>query len=373
MELTILNTNFDVVHIVESGESLVWTERFDACGDFEFYAPVDLKTISMLQEDYYIRIPDSEHVMIIETRSLSSDIQGGDKFLIKGRSLSSILDRRIIFARTVIDDTMQDAIEDILMDNVINSIGQPQRNIPGFIFSASSDPLVTTPTLQAQYDGDQVYTTIKNLCQRTNIGFKVVLNSSNQFVFSLYAGEDRSYTQSTNPFVIFSYEFDNLKSSEYRRTKMLYKTIGFLKGDAYNFPPDNRPVADFDPWENDPSDPHYPTVRTGLARREIFIDDPGLNLIDPLTDLPFPGGPSGQGTWIMYERIRQVLNENGIFDTFDADADSSIGFKYGTDFFLGDIVQIEDKYGTQARARVVEVIRSEDKSGIKVLPTFRII
>ena len=43
---------------------------------------------------------------------------------------------------------------------------------------------------------------------------------------------------------------------------------------------------------------------------------------------------------------------------------------YGVDYFLGDIVQIENEYGIQASAQITEIIETENESGYSIIPTF---
>ena len=47
--------------------------------------------------------------------------------------------------------------------------------------------------------------------------------------------------------------------------------------------------------------------------------------------------------------------------------------QYGKDFFNGDIVQIANEYGHETKARILEIVRSEDKDGYTVYPTFKTI
>ena len=56
--------------------------------------------------------------------------------------------------------------------------------------------------LEAQYTGDNLYDVIQKICEEQGIGFKITLNDEKQFVFELYAGSDRSYDQTENPYVI---------------------------------------------------------------------------------------------------------------------------------------------------------------------------
>ena len=59
---------------------------------------------------------------------------------------------------------------------------------------------------------------------------------------------------------------------------------------------------------------------------------------------------------------------------FEGEVDSaSTIFKYGRDFFIGDIVQIRNEFGMEAQARIKEFIRSCDSTGYKEYPTFTLI
>ena len=48
-------------------------------------------------------------------------------------------------------------------------------------------------------------------------------------------------------------------------------------------------------------------------------------------------------------------------------------FSYGKDFFLGDVVQIADDEGVESKSRVEEIVRSHNKEGYDVYPTFTIL
>lgn len=46
---------------------------------------------------------------------------------------------------------------------------------------------------------------------------------------------------------------------------------------------------------------------------------------------------------------------------------------YGKDYFRGDIVQVSNEYGIDARSRISEVIHSESTEGVDVYPTFELL
>lgn len=67
------------------------------------------------------------------------------------------------------------------------------------------------------------------------------------------------------------------------------------------------------------------------------------------------------------------LAENVSITSFEGETETTIMFQYGKDFFNGDIVQIANEYGHETKARILEIVRSEDKDGYSVYPTFKTI
>ena len=48
-------------------------------------------------------------------------------------------------------------------------------------------------------------------------------------------------------------------------------------------------------------------------------------------------------------------------------------FKYGEDFFIGDIVQIANEYGNEETAYISELVISQDEEGFSIYPTFKMV
>ena len=70
------------------------------------------------------------------------------------------------------------------------------------------------------------------------------------------------------------------------------------------------------------------------------------------------------------QRGREVLSVNVFTSSFEGQVEITHMYEYGKDFFIGDIIQIANEYGMEAKARVVELIRSQNTSGINIYPTF---
>lgn len=352
MDVTVLNTNLDAISIVDVYESFIWTDRYYEYGDFELFTSMTDTILSYIRQDYYLQSRESEHVMIIEKIRINSDSENGNHITVTGRSLESILDRRIVWGQKTITGNLQNGIRTLLNENVI-SPADNKRRISNFIFEASTDPAITSLKIDAQYTGDNLYDVINKICSERSIGFKVTLNNNKQFVFKLYAGTDRSYDQSVNPYVIFSPKFENIINSNYVESKSALKTVTLVGG------------------EGEGSARKYTTVGggSGLNRRELFTDardissDVGDGVV--LSDAAY--------TAQLQQRGKEKLAENTDVTSFEGQVETTVMFRYGEDFFNGDVVQIANEYGHETKARIVEIVMSEDEDGNSVYPTFKTI
>lgn len=352
MDITILNTELDAVSIVDLYESFIWTDRYNSYGDFELYAAMREGLLDYIRQDYYLQSRSSEHVMIIEKIQITSDVEDGNHVTVTGRSLESILDRRIVWGQKTISGNLQNGIKTLLNENVI-SPSDSNRKIPNFIFEESTDSAITELKIEAQYTGDNLYDVIQKVCEERGIGFKITLNDNKQFVFKLYAGTDRSYDQTNVPYVIFSSNFENIINSNYIESKASLKNITLVGG------------------EGEGSSRRYTTVGSGsgLERRELFTDarDISSDIGDgeTLTNAEYDAQ--------LQQRGKEKLAENTDVTSFEGQVETTIMFKYGEDFFNGDIVQIVNEYGHETKARILEIVTSEDENGSSVYPTFKTI
>lgn len=352
MELLIMDENFAGVSTLDIFESLIWTDRYYACGDFEIYMPCSEKMLSTLKQDMYLYLRESEHVMIIEDIQIDTDVEDGAHLTVTGRSLESILDRRVIWNLTTLSGGLQAGIKQLLNENAI-SPSDPARQIPNLVFEDSTDTKITNLSLNAQYYGENLYDVICEVCESNEIGFKITLNDSNQMVFSLYAGTDRSYEQTENPYVIFSPGFDNLLNSNYISSKKTLKTVTMITGEGEGSDK-KKAVAECSNGAG-----------SGLNRREMHTDASGISQTDgenTISDEAYTALLQRQGI--------DELAQNTRTESFEGEVSSGRTYTYGTDYFMGDIVQNVNEFNIEATSRVTEYIMSQDESGIERYPTF---
>lgn len=355
MELALLETTFEVIDVVDTFESLIWTDRYSGFGDFEIFTPVNAKIVASLIEKRYLQLDDSEHLMIIEDIGIDSDIENGNKVIVKGRSVETILERRRVYPPMILTGDLEDSIKAILDNNIIAPT-DTDRTIANFVFEYSGDPLIEAMVVDDQFGPDKsVYEAIVKICTLNGLGFKVTIDDSGIFTFVLYLGIDRSYEQFDNPYVVFSPKFENILNGSYRETNVFEKNVGYVAGEKGI---GNESIIvvvtkDDQAW-------------SGLERREMFTDAGSITRnvpdTDPLTEEEYADK--------LTEKGKQDLSENVFFQAFDGQIDTLGLYIYGLDYNMGDIVQVANEYGHEARSRVTEIIHSQDVEGTRKYPTF---
>lgn len=339
MDIKILSPQFIELTVVENYQSFIWTERYNQYGDFELYAPTGSEWMRYIEIGNYVVTTDSDRMMIIENLEVTTDIENGTFAKITGRSLESILARRIVWVQTIIESNVQAVIKKVITDAIINPT-LTARRIPNFIFSDTTDRRITKYSIEAQYTGDNVYTVVSDICQQIGAGFKVTLNENKQFVFKLFMGEDRSDS------VIFSNEFNNLLTSDYKNTYENYCNVTLVAGEGEGSARKTAVVGS----------------ASGLNRRELYTD---------ARDLSSSGTTAAKYLNQLKQRGNEKLAEKKLTEGFQGTVVPDIMYQYGVDFNIGDFVLFRDTFGNEGRQRIDEFIISHDEgNGYYTYPTF---
>lgn len=479
MEFRILDQKFNDLIILSNYESMLWVDRYNECGDFELYTPPTPELLEYCVVDNYLYSKTSEHMMIIERVELTTSFEEGDRLIIKGRSLESILSRRVLWYKTQFRSNLEDGIRQIL-DYSLISPDDKDRKIDNFIFEYSNDQSIRKIFVNAEYEiGTDLLTVIQELCKNANVGFKITLNSSNKFVFKLYMGANRSYTQDANPWVVFSPRYHNLKTTAFSNdttdfrnairtvgksiedkapidfmtyggmtTNLLdltdvpvidevpvvqmedetkrfaFTTVsGKLKvGEKYTFTSrveyevgsptslpfqvlgdyphtrvyasgnakiqNGRATATFTIVAPDSNydDAEFFDISTGsgnslslinpilsigdftnkvngLQRREYYNDASDIEFTDEMTETEY----KAQLLQSAYTSVEKNIAKTEI----NGEVEVNAVYQYLTDYFMGDIVQVENDFGVLGTMRVTEFITSHSTSGLEMYPTFK--
>lgn len=338
----VMNTQFEKLAVIDDYSSFIWTNRYYTTGDFQLIVDVSERNMAIIKKDYYIMRDDDENVGIIEDVVIRRNEDGQDQLIIKGRFLASILARRIVAVQTTVSGKISDCIEQLIDENIINP-SSASRQIADFTITSYE----VATEINAQYTGNNLLDVISSLCEVYGIGFKVTLNSDNEFVFTLYEGVDRTYDQNVNDWVIFSDTYDNLISSEYEENYQNVTNAVLVVGEGEEF--EDRVKV----WVG---------TETGLDRFEKYKDAKNIK--------------SNDGE-ITPEEYEELLTEAGkeIVTQYTTAFTGKVYFdniQYKQDVYLGDICVIENAtWGIHINSRLVEVIESIDETGqYTITPTF---
>lgn len=338
----IMNRSFVRLAEIDDYISFIWTTRYYEAGDFELCVVANAENIAMMQKWNYIVRDDDENIGIIEHLTIQHEEEIGNVMVVSGRFLASILGRRIIATQTTVTGGISNCVNKLINENVINP-SVAARKISNFKLGSYS----FTRTMQAQYTGDNLLETISAICQTYGLGFKVTLNDQHQFVFQLYQGIDHTYDQSTNPYVVFSDEYDNLLTSEYEENCEEMITAVLVAGEGEGL---NRKTM----WISDGA--------TDIDRCELYKDQ---------RDLQSNNGEISDAEYnkLLQEAGTELLTKYTAAFTGEVYMDS---VNYKTDLNVGDLVVIENqKWGIYMNTRLVEVIESVDETGeYSTVPTF---
>lgn len=302
--LEIRDINREIIGIIDTAKSIIWHDVYFGVGDFEIYAKATPEHLYLLRagkdttdaENFrYVTRPDefNDTIGIIEHIEISDNIQDGKMIVATGRFAKSILERRLIYklsgktnTPTVLRGVVEDNIRRVVKDNAINCPFDSRRNIPELELGSYSN----TTEIIVDPDGKPAEKQVshKNLLEYTDevlqeygLSSVVYLDTdtpAKKLKFRVEKGIDRSVdnTLGLEP-VVFSKDYDNLSDSEYAYDTSTEKNTALIGG------------------EGEGKDRFYSLVtpnKTGLARREIWVDAQSINKTLEATELSalFPTG-----------------------------------------------------------------------------------
>lgn len=347
MNIYVMDGLSGITDVIEVFESAIWNIQFFEVGDFQLICPYSQQLDNLLQSGkLLVREADIydtgeyHNVMRIDSRKISFDPDKGWRLEVTGHSLKGMVGQRVVWQLTNFEqENVEDAIRQVIYENII-APDDPYREIDNFILD---DPIGFTDEFDAQVMGENIAEWIASVCTVCGYGWDVYIKSG-KYVFALIQGIDRTI-ESQDP-VIFSEEFENIASVEYTHDKTDFHNVGLVGG------------------EGEGSDQVLTVVGNaqGIDRYEVYID---------ASDVSSDGEIITMATYLsMLDTYGQEqLAAFQFVDKFEGEIIPNALYTFGTDYNLGDQVQIIFK-GISAKSRIIEMIYSEDANGSTLLPTF---
>lgn len=431
MYLAVFDEAMVLQHICEDYKSIIWTERFHGFGDFKLTVPGTLENLQIYQLDYYLYTKGTNKLMIIEQVELNTEYSKQSLLTVSGRSLESILDRRVMHpypiwegTRLCMHERTKGKVKDVIkhytnllfkqrdsldasherhvqgfgwysVDELPSGIrkGRPVSSMDIGNIRANANGTVRNMTRNADYshaaydDTDPYimegswYKLVQNLTDLTMSGWAIEYDGEDPYYWYgyTYNGVNRTFNQGERPPVVFSPKYDNLSKATYFKSKVSTRTKIFSGAVKFTVPLELQLSKEYlDDNRDSAMQNNSVTVGTrGLGLREGYFQSPSIEHTNGYMI------SKGSGQWgvasidpeSVYRQIHEQCNtelwRHMPLEMFSGEAAQQSMYTYNEDFFLGDFVQIQNEFGQQDIARVTEYIRtSSDSDGDVFYPTF---
>ena len=332
-KLTIFDTSFKRIGIIEDYEYLRWTFRYRTIDDFELKINRYKTNTNLLIKNNLLSlyIAGYYRAAMIESIDLSLTQEGkiSEIYTIRGRGLDNLLAERIALHNTASGTgyDSQNTYAETAMRHYVNvncmDASDTDRN---YSFLYLADDLQRGGNIKYEARFQTISELLEEISLITGLGWNIVLDPTNKrLVFQVLEGVDRSFGNGVNSTVMFSPKFGNIRLISYHDSSLNAKNVNYVAGQGEA---QERIVAKVTKDGE---------TYTGLNRREVLTDARDLDESDKLTQ-------RGQG------RLAELGDETMI----EMENLSTGPFRFGEDFDLGDIVTIEYPDIISADVRVIE-------------------
>lgn len=384
MDLYVLGDHFNKDELIDEYASVIWTERYTDSGDVTLVVEDTAANRALLSggpymgsvdsDPVFLGIDDSDEVMLIETL----DISGGS-IKATGATLDKFLNNRIVipendleqasltvtmypgFAMCSLVERYAKAGQWMDTTNPLGIDGTPEAftgltTLPTYIGAIETFTIARGPLFDA----------IKQLGQNAKIGWSFfptnISAGGHDLQFKSYKGLDRRSTQLTNAMVRFSSRDDSLAEVKEVRSVDGYKTV------AYAISPG------FDAADQLVGGSQYTGVAYAYPGADTEVDFRRRTLLVEITGVTAEAVNDSFSEYqaVMNRHAKNALANNNFTRVIDGEVIPN-EYTFGTDYSMGDIVELEDHHVYIQPARVTEYIRSNDSNGFNAYPTVEVL
>lgn len=337
--LRVIDTEFNLLAEIDNYSSLQWKRRWHQPGGFELHLSPSTQGAERLQKGHLVLL--REEAGIILHREIILQRDGTEQLIVTGRGLASVLGRRITVPPTgQAYDRLTAAAETIMKRYVRSNCTEPEDagRVIDLLTIAPDQERGGSLTYQTRYK--QLDDELQKLSNASGLGWDVRLDmASLRWEFDVQEGRDLTAGQTVLPPVIFSVDFDAVRSQSYTDSDIGYRNQAYVGGQGEGA---NRVVVEVGEG------------RAGLERIETFVDARDL---EDEADLP--------------ERGQQKLLEMQRLTSFETEIMPRGPYVYREDWDLGDVVTVQNKrWGVSVDARVAEVLEVYEPGGMRLDVTF---
>lgn len=336
----ILSTELELLGEVDNYLSFSILRKYNSYGEFQLVTNRKIQNADKLEIGRLLMLgANSYKTGIIRYKEIRANESGEEILTVKGNTLGVILSQRITIpptykAQDVINSDAETVMKHYVKKNCLEIEGMEFPNLE-IAPNQRGGELIKW---QSRYKN--LAEELETISKISNLGWDIYLDLElKKWIFDIYSGRDYSAAQSINPPVIFSPEFDNVKSQEYLDSLVGYGNYAIVVGQGQGV---NREVIAV--GSND----------VGIDKHVIFVDARDL---EDAADLP------SRGKAKLYDHKRVL--------SFQSEVLLNGPFKYEEDWDLGDVVTVKNKdWGVSIDTRITEITEIYEADGFKLNVVF---
>ncbi|MCL1924032.1 MAG: siphovirus ReqiPepy6 Gp37-like family protein [Defluviitaleaceae bacterium] len=293
----------------------VWHRKFSSTGEFRLNTNFSSENFKLFDIGNILFRRDLNEAALVEGRDVIQTEESGTILVVRGRFLSSLLDRRVATISTTAN--LNTILTTIINDNFLTSAAITRRMSPLLTmlpFDISSKQVLVEHSLRSALD------IIGELAEEHQFGFNCIYNIQNQSF-------DLQFYNPTYSDAVFSSEFNNvLEEMFHEETERMRNVI--IIGDTI----------------------HNDNVYTGINRREMSTS--GLR------------DEEIAATQAIQTALRQNRHERSINAVIDT---HNIQFAYLNDWNLGSVVTLKNRDLDFIEKRIVsDIVEFYDRAGFNI-------
>lgn len=368
MLIHILNSDLKILDILRKYTFVQYADKAREIGAFQILAEVvdENKYLLNPNEQFYALFDGGERFGKIESVTEDTDGEYENTINIKGRMSPVIFQKRVIDGTIKFSGSSVNYIKAILDKCFLMQDHQDPRFI-NMIPEYDSDEEIENKysKIERQVTGgyawdeiketleiDKLCLTLDPIVETTTMDRGSETNIK-QWDLKITKGHDRRRNnEEGNEAIVFSRSLSNISRTAFTMNTQNYCNIAYAAGEGEE---ENRKW--FTASIN--GDAQLPTSEKGWNRSELWIDARDIQSTqEEGTDMT-----DEQYEALINERISEKAVENSVSRTYEGTISANSRYKYGTHYFLGDWVTVEDyDLGIQVDAQVIGITITEQGS-----------
>jgi len=340
LPIRILTSTLDLQGEVDNYLSFSFVRRYHSPGEFQLVTNRKVQNADKLNINGLIMLgADKYKTGIIRYKEIKTNDKGEEILTVKGYTLGAITRQRITIPPDGLAYDIQEADGETVMKHYVqrNCLDIPGMEFPNLVIALNQN---RGKSFKWQSRYKNLEEELEQISRLSNLGWYIYLDLDLKgLIFDIYNGRDFSASQQINPPVIFSPQFENVKSQEYIDSLIGFGNYAIVAGQGEGA---DRTIL------------MTGSDATGLDKHVIFVD---ARDIENSADL--------------IQRGQAKLSEHKRIISFQSEVLPSGSFQYQKDWDVGDMVTVQNKdWNITMDTRITEVEEIYEAGGFKLSVTF---